>query len=135
MFSEALLYLGALLPFVWGIAHLFPTRSVVAGFGGITQDNRRIITVEWIVEGVALIFIGVFIASVTMIDPGGAVSSTVYLLSALALFSLAIVSAFTGFRVRFFPFKLCPFLLTAAGLCLLVGGWDDPVLLSLASLR
>ena len=58
MLNQILLYLGALLPLGWGIAHLSPTKAVVAGFGEISIDNRRIITMEWITEGVALIFLG-----------------------------------------------------------------------------
>ena len=68
MIDQILLYLGALLPFFWGVAHLFPTKSVVEGFGGITLDNQRIITMEWINEGACLIFLGAVVAAVTYID-------------------------------------------------------------------
>ena len=46
---------------LWGIAHLFATRAVVKGFGEISKDNKKIITMEWIVEGVSLIFIGTLV--------------------------------------------------------------------------
>ncbi len=62
-----LLYLGAALTAIWGISHLMPTKNVVAGFGNISDDNRHIITMEWIVEGVSLIFIGVLVAAVTFV--------------------------------------------------------------------
>jgi hypothetical protein len=56
MVNPVLLYLGAFFTLVWGVAHLFPTRSVVEGFGEIYLDNKRIIAMEWIsfphVEGV-----------------------------------------------------------------------------------
>ena len=68
MADQIILYLGAFLTFLWGVAHLFPTRSVVEGFGEISQDNRRIIAMEWIVEGVSLIFIGLIVASLTWVD-------------------------------------------------------------------
>ena len=58
MLNQVLLYSGSAFIAFWGIAHLFPTRSVVSGFGEISVDNKRIITMEWIVEGIALIFIG-----------------------------------------------------------------------------
>ena len=122
MIGLVMLYLGAALTAVWGVAHLFPTGSVVKGFGSISVDNQRIITMEWIVEGVSLIFIGALVASVTFIDPMGAVSKAVFLLSAIGLFVLAIVSLFTGFKVNFLPFKLCPFIFTASALLILVGG-------------
>jgi len=115
------LYLGAGLTSIWGIAHLFPTISVVDGFGEITLDNRRIIMMEWIVEGVALIFIGLLVAVVTFIDPVSAVSKAVYGLSIIGLVALAIVSVFTGYKIDFIPFKLCPFIFTGSAAMIFVG--------------
>ena len=121
MIDLVLLYIGAALSALWGIAHLFPTVSVVKGFGAISADNQHIITMEWIVEGVSLIFIGALVASVTFIDPIGTISKAVFLLSAIGLFVLASVSLFTGYKVNFLPFKLCPFIFTASALLILVG--------------
>ena len=117
----ALLYLGAALTALWGISHLIPTRGVVAGFGEISDDNRHIITMEWIVEGVSLIFIGVLVAVVTAIDARADVATAVYIVSAVGLLVLALVSLFTGFKVRFLPFRLCPFILTLSAVLVLVG--------------
>lgn len=119
--SETLLYLGSLLPAVWGIAHLFPTRSVVRGFGEISADNRRIITMEWINEGVTLIFVGALVAAVTLTGGRDAAATVVYLLSAAALLALAAVSIFTGFKVRFFPFRLCPIVFTTSAILIVLG--------------
>ena len=116
------LYLGAALTALWGIAHLFPTKSVVEGFGDISFDNNRIITMEWIVEGVALIFMGLLVATVTVIDPLSLVSRAVYILTILALLVLAIVSLFTGFKVNFVPFKLCPFIFALSAALIFIGG-------------
>ena len=116
-----LLYLGAALTALWGISHLIPTRGVVAGFGEISDDNRHIITMEWIVEGVSLIFIGVLVAVVTAIDARADVATAVYIVSAVGLLVLALVSLFTGFKVRFLPFRLCPFILTLSAVLVLVG--------------
>jgi hypothetical protein len=74
MNGAILLYLGSFLVFGWGVAHLFPTGNVVRGFGDISPDNRRIITMEWIIEGVALVFIGVLVAFVTYLDSGSSVA-------------------------------------------------------------
>jgi hypothetical protein len=119
--QNILLYLGAGLTAMWGIAHLIPTRNVVAGFGDIGDDNRQIITMEWLVEGVSLIFVGVLVAVVTFIDPGAAVSKAVYIVSTIGLLALALVSLFTGFKVKFLPFKLCPFILTVSALLVITG--------------
>ena len=117
-----LIYLGAALTALWGIAHLFPTKSVVEGFGDISIDNKRIITMEWIVEGVALIFIGLLVAAVTYFDLSSLVSRVVYVLAAIGLLVLAIVSIFTGFKVSFVPFKLCPFIFTLSAVLIFIGG-------------
>jgi hypothetical protein len=122
MFDLVLLYLGAAFTTLWGIAHLFPTGAVVKGFGAISTDNQRIITMEWIVEGVSLIFVGALVATVTFIDPTSLVSKAVFLLSAVGLVVLALVSIFTGFKVNFLPFKLCPFIFSASALLILIGG-------------
>lgn len=115
------LFLGAALTAVWGISHLIPTKNVVAGFGDISDDNRRIITMEWIVEGVSLMFVGALVAVVTFIDPDAAVSRAVYIASAAGLLSLALVSLFSGFKVKFLPFKLCPFILTVSSVLVITG--------------
>lgn len=123
MVNQILLYLGAALSLLWGIAHLFPAKSVVSDFGNISIDNRHIITMEWIIEGVALIFIGVLVLVVTFIDYGNSISTTVYLLSSGALVILALVSLFTGFKVSFLPFKLCPLIFTSAAVLILAGSF------------
>jgi len=116
------LYAGAAFPLIWGIAHLVPTASVVKAFGDISADNRRIITMEWIVEGAALIFIAAVVLAAALIDPAAPVSKAVFGLSALMLIGLAVVSLFTGFKVRFLPFKLCPALFTASAALIVAGG-------------
>ena len=117
-----MLYGASVLTALWGIAHLFPTKSVVAGFGEISTDNKHIIAMEWILEGVALIWIGVVVATVTAVDAASGVSRSVYVVAAIGLLVFATVSLFTGFRVRFLPFRLCPFIFTASAALILLGG-------------
>jgi len=62
MFNQILLYVGSGVIFLWGVGHIIPTRSVVKDFGEISKDNRLIITMEWIAEGITLCFIGVLVA-------------------------------------------------------------------------
>ena len=121
MTKEILLYLGAGLTALWGLAHLIPTKQIVAGFGEISQDNKHIITMEWIVEGLALIFIGGVVAVATAIDVLSPVSSGVYLISAGMLVILGGVSLFTGFKVNFFMFKLCPLIFGISTALILAG--------------
>jgi hypothetical protein len=122
MLNIILLYLGAALTALWGIAHLFPTASVVKGFGNISADNRNIIRMEWINEGATLIFIGSLVAAVTFVDPLSAVSRAVFLVAVIGLIALSVISLFTGFKVNFIPFKLCPVIFTASAVLIVVGG-------------
>ena len=68
MSGQIATYTGSFLTFASGVADLFPTGRVVAGFGEISPDNKRTITMEWINEGVTLMFIGVLVALVTYVD-------------------------------------------------------------------
>lgn len=121
MINQVLLTIGGALPIVWGIAHLLPTRSIVEGFGDITLDNKRILTMEWITEAVALIFSGAVVIAVTYVDRASGVAGAVYLLSFAMLNTLSVVSLFTGFRVNFFAFKLCPLIFTGSSILILLG--------------
>ena len=121
MISEILLYTGGLLTMIWGIAHLFPTISVVKGFGDIGQDNKNIITMEWIVEGAALVFVGLLVLLITFIDHQNLVSILAYILSSAFLFIMAAISFFTGFKVNFLPFKLCPVIFITSATLILLG--------------
>lgn len=123
MVDQIFLYVGAALPFLWGVAHLFPTKSVVRGFGDISLDNQRIITMEWIVEGVALIAIGIIVAVATYVDPDNEVSTAVYWVCFLTLNALSIVSLTTGFKIKFVPFKLCPVIFTTSSVLILAGSY------------
>ncbi len=107
--ATVLAYLGAGAIFVWGVGHLIPTRSVVSGFGELAADNSRIITMEWLAEGLTLCFIGVLAALVTsrvgVASPGG---TLVLRACAGMLLVLAVVSSFTGARTSVLPMKVCP---------------------------
>ena len=116
-----LVYTASVFLIIWGIAHLIPTASVVRGFGDISEDNRRIITMEWIIEGITLIFTGFLIGTLTLLNPDKKISSLLIIMIVVFLIILAIISFLTGFRVKFLPFKLCPFVLIAAALLIMIG--------------
>jgi predicted RND superfamily exporter protein len=122
MTGHILIIIGAAITVIWGVAHLFPTKSVVKGFGDISADNKNIITMEWIVEGVSLIFIGIVVLGVNFTDATSDNAAFVFLASAGILIILALVSLFTGFKINFLPFKLCPMLFTTSAL-LILSGW------------
>jgi hypothetical protein len=121
--TAALCYLGGATAAVRGMAHLVPTPKVVAGFGAISDDNRNIITMEWIAEGAMLIFIGTLVILATAVDHTAPVARAAYILAAAGLTGLAVVSLFTGFKVKFLPFKLCPAIFAASAALILAGGF------------
>ncbi len=121
MLAQVLLYLGSAFLLFWGISHLVPTRNVVRGFGDISQDNKRIISMEWINEGAMLIFIAAIVAMATFADYTNPISKLVYWISFLMLNVLSAISLFTGFKVKFLPFRLCPVIFTTASLLIVVG--------------
>jgi hypothetical protein len=120
--NSILLYISSFLLFTWGTAHLFPTKNVVKGFGEISADNKNIIAMEWINEGATLIFLGILVLVITLADPAQAISRLVYICVFGFLNVLSLISIFTGFRVNFLPFKLCPFIFTGSSILILLGG-------------
>jgi hypothetical protein len=122
MINAILLYVGAGLITLWGIAHIIPTKAVVNGFGQISRDNKRIITMEWIAEGLTLCFIGLLVLFVTLW--GGSQnegSIIVYRTSAAMLVVMAILTASTGARTSIIPIKICPAVKIAVAILFILG--------------
>lgn len=107
---EVLPYLAGAILIAWGAAHLAPTRAVVASFGPLSVDNRRILVMEWVAEGVSHVFLGALAIAVAL--AGG--SDVVFRSEAVALVVLAGLTAATGSRTAVIWFRLCPGVLTAA---------------------
>ena len=124
--KRSLLYIAGALTLLWGVSHLIPTVGVVEGFGDISSDNRLIITMEWIVEGLTLIFLGVLTIAVTKTDNESTLSRNVYWLIVWMLFSLAVLSLFTGFNINFLPFKLCPVIFSVSAILIIIGMKSKP---------
>jgi hypothetical protein len=122
MINAILLYVGAAVITVWGIAHIVPTKSVVNSFGKISQDNRRIITMEWIAEGLTLCFIGLLVLFVTIWgEAQNQTSAIVYLTSAVMLVAMAVLTSTTGARTSIVPIKICPFVKIAVAILFFLG--------------
>ena len=125
MSMQILTYAASIILLGWGVAHLFPTRNIVRSFGEISADNKRIITMEWITEGVALVFIGFVVAATTYLDGTSIVSKVVYSSTVVVLCVLTVVSGFTGFRNSFIAFKLCPFVFIGSSILIIAGSLVD----------
>ena len=76
---------------------------------------------EWIVEGLSLIFLGLLTIVVTLIDTESKLAKATYVLIIGMLFALTVLSLFTGFRVDFLPFKLCPMIFSVSAILIIVG--------------
>ena len=119
MINVILLYTGSIIITLWGISHIIPTKSIVQGFGDISLDNKRTITMEWIAEGLTLCFIGMLVLFVTLhAGPDNIGSKIVYRISFVMLVSLSILSFFTGARTSVVPMKICPFVKLLVAACL-----------------
>jgi hypothetical protein len=77
--KEFLIYSGSLIIFIWGAAHIVPVKSIVKSFNDISADNKLILTMEWIAEGLTLAFIGTLVFLVSVLgDSANETSVLVY---------------------------------------------------------
>ncbi len=120
--NRALLFIGSGIVIPWGIAHIIPTKGVVKGFEPLTDDNRKIITMEWVAEGLTLCFIG-FLVLITAIlyGTGDAAATFVYRASAVMLLIMAAWTALTGARTAIVPIKICPVVKSVAAILIILG--------------
>lgn len=122
MIDQILLFVGAAVIALWGISHLFPTKTVVRNFGDISRDNRRIITMEWVVEGINLAFVGFLVALVTIVaGADNEVSLLIFRSAAGLLAIMAVWHSLTGARTKAVPMKLCPFIFGTSAILFILG--------------
>jgi len=120
--DDYLFLAGGLITAAWGIAHLIPTGNIIRIFGDISEENKRILAMSWIAEGVALIFIGaVVLLTVAIAGTENDATRVVTWCAAAAMFALLGVNLFTGFRTSVIPIKLCVLIDGLAGVLFLIG--------------
>ena len=120
--SYVMVYIGSVVIFFWGIGHLIPTRSIITGFGSISKDNKRILTMEWIAEGLTLCFIGVLVFLVTSFaGPQNLVSIIVYRVAAWMLVVMAVLTFMTGAKTSVTAMKICPLIKSIVAILLFMG--------------
>jgi len=120
--SYVMVYIGSVVIFFWGIGHLIPTRSIITGFGSISKDNKRILTMEWIAEGLTLCFIGVLVFLVTSFaGPQNLVSIIVYRVAAWMLVVMAVLTFMTGAKTSVTAMKMCPLIKSIVAILLFLG--------------
>jgi len=100
--GDILLYTGAIIIFLWGVAHIVPTKSIVSGFGSC--------------------FIGVLVLLVTSLAGSQSQAAyIVYLACAVMLLIMAILTVMTGARTSILPYKICPVVKTAVAILFFLG--------------
>ncbi len=118
--TSLLAYLAAAVTGLWGVAHAVPTGRVVAGFGAIGTDNRRVLVQEWLAEAVTMWGLAALVIVVTATGAGTGVADWTYRVCAAILLTLAVLTGFTGARTPVVWFRICPALLSTAALLLVV---------------
>ena len=122
MTNEILLYIGSIVIILWGIAHIIPTKAIVNGFGDISEDNKRVLTMELIAEGLTLIFLGVLVLLVTILAGSQSQAAfIVYLACAVMLLVMAILTALTGAKASIIWYKICPAVKTVVAVLFILG--------------
>ncbi len=107
--NDTLIYIGSAIIILWGIAHLVPTKNIVKGFGAISGDNKKVLAMEVIAEGLTLIFLGVLPLLVTALGNfQGTAEHIVYIASAVMLLVMALLTLLTGARTPVIWYKICP---------------------------
>ena len=122
MTQSILLYGGAIVIIVWGIAHIAPTSKVVKGFGDISRDNKLVVVQTWVSEGLALCFIGVLVLLAKVLgEPDTPLTTGVIVACGAMLLLMAAWHLPTGARTNILPMKICVGVLTVVGTMFLTG--------------
>ena len=122
MVNENLVYIGSALIIAWGIAHVTATGPIARGFGELSRDNQRILVMELIAEGLALVFLGGLPLVFTILSgPQGKPADIVYLACAVMLLAMALLTLLTGARTAQIPYKICPVVKTAVAVLFILG--------------
>jgi hypothetical protein len=124
MANTGLIYAGALVSAVCGVAHALPVRRVVERFEPLTEDNRRILTMEWISEGLTLGFIAVVaVLAASAAGAGDRLGRAVCSACAGMLLVMAGWTRLTGGRTRRVASRLAPLAKTVAAALMWAGAW------------
>ena len=122
--AEVFAYVAAGVVFLWGASHIIPTKQVVAGFGDISQDNRHIITMEWVAEGLSFMFVAALVVAVTWSGrTPDAAEGLVYRVCAGFLLVVGAWTAVTGARTKVIWFRMCPVVMALTAGLLMAASW------------
>lgn len=113
MVTLVLRIVGSLLLVAWGLVHIVPVKRITRGFGGLSTENRRIVSSTWVAEGLALIFVGVVEGLVGYYGIlGGGLENMITYAGAAFLLVLALLDLATKARNPHLAMRLCPAVLS-----------------------
>jgi hypothetical protein len=121
MTNEIWIYTGSAIIILWGIAHIIPTKAIVKGFGDISADNKKIIAMETIAEGLTLIFLGVLPLLLTLMSERDVIVNRTIFICAIMLLVMAFLTLFTGARTSVIWYKICPAVKAAVAVLFILG--------------
>ena len=120
--NEIYLYIGSAIIILWGIAHIIPTRAIIKGFGDISADNKKILAMEIIAEGLTLIFLGVVPLLIIFLGwPYSINGFIIYRAEAGLLLVMAVLTLLTGARTPPIWYKICPLVKTIVAILFILG--------------
>ena len=109
MVRDILLSLGAILIISCGSIHILLTKLVINGFTNMSEGNKKVTFMEWIVEGLTLNFIGILVLIITFLGLTEDVVSKVVLgASFVLLLIMTILSLMTVLNLRIDDLTLKP---------------------------
>ena len=85
---------------------MFPVKSVVKSFGKISRDSVRILTMEWLIEGVSILFIATVVTTLTVLNDQSIISIAVFILCIITLAVFAVRACRAG-RSSFYTIAAC----------------------------
>jgi len=109
MIHDILLSLGAILILSCGSIHLFLTKSIINGFNNMSEENKKVTFMEWIVEGLTLYFISILVLIITLSGLSEEfVSKVLFGASFVLLLIMTILSLMTVINLRIDDLTLQP---------------------------
>ena len=138
MIHDILLSLGAILILSCGSIHLFLTKSIINGFNNMSEENKKVTFMEWIVEGLTLYFIGTLVLIITFSGLSKDLVSKILLgASFVLLLIMTILSLMTVVNLRTddlilrpnmqkiikFHLRSCPIIKFTSGILFLLGAF------------
>jgi hypothetical protein len=118
--NRIMIYIGAALLILWGIWYLYCTQRIINGFGKLSPDNKKILTLGLITKGLFFIFLGIF--TVFSVIYGFYYLSYIQLrMVVVMLIILAGLSLMTGINTKKYHMKFCPVVELMAAAMIFVG--------------